>query len=236
MKSLITFVVSLAFITGLSAQTVIIDFTEKTLEKEYVIHFLESQSDPKTLKYDNLAEARTKLIEIMEGYQKDGFNLASSTISSHKHWRWFKKGLHYHYQYILQHGANAMMPVMPGREMNQPPRPENRNRRREQMNNSERRQGQGQGRGGGNRNGTGGGSMNHNNSGGSGAQGGQSAPPPPPPPLDDPNATPPAEQGGGGGSSTPPPRPNQGQKNDGSDQDGRKVPQQSLGKVKIGPN
>ena len=224
--------------TSLLAQTIIIDYTEKTIEDEYVIHYLAKASEPKTAVYEDITAAKKELLKILEDLQKDGFEIAASTISSHKHWHWFKKGMHYHYQYILQN-SRMEMPVMPGREMNnQRPNDQKRQMRKEQKNRPG--SGQGGGRNGGGRRGQGGGSMNHGgagggstNQGGSGGGSSQGAPPPPPPSGGEAGEQPPPE-GGMGGGNTPPPRPNDQGKDDGDGSDGRKVPNPAKGSVKTG--
>ena len=95
-------ILSLAFALTLSvasfAQTLIIDYAERSKENTASIHLIESKLPIETEEFTDIEAAKTKLVRIIENYHSDGYVIRASNVSSHKHGR----GYHYHYQYILQ--------------------------------------------------------------------------------------------------------------------------------------
>lgn len=80
------------------AQTLIIDYAERSKENTASIHLIESKLPIETEEFSDIEAAKTKLVRIIENYHSDGYVIRASNVSSHKHGR----GYHYHYQYILQ--------------------------------------------------------------------------------------------------------------------------------------
>lgn len=79
-------------------QTMIIDYSEHIGENKAEIHVMETKLPIEKETFNDIAEAKTKLVRMIENYRTVGYLVRSSTVSSHKH----KRDFHYHYQYILQ--------------------------------------------------------------------------------------------------------------------------------------
>lgn len=97
MKTIITLLL-LASPALLRAQTMFIDYSERTGENTAAIHIMEAKQTIETEEFNDIITAKTKLIRIIENYRTDGYEVQASNVSTHKHGR----NIHYHYQYILQ--------------------------------------------------------------------------------------------------------------------------------------
>ena len=75
MKYLLILQALLCFAVISEAQTVIIDFTEKTLDKEYSMHILSTDQEVKSSTFESVTEAKAALLQTLESYQKDGFGM-----------------------------------------------------------------------------------------------------------------------------------------------------------------
>lgn len=98
MKTISFLITTLLFSSVLQAQTMFIDYSERSEENTAAIHIMEVKQTIETEEFDDIITAKTKLIRIIENYRTDGYDVKSSNVSTHKH----GKSFHYHYQYILQ--------------------------------------------------------------------------------------------------------------------------------------
>lgn len=98
MKTKIILIAALLFGTKLFSQTMFIDYTERTKENTAIIYLIESKLPIENEEFKDLSAAKVKLIRIIENYRTDGYEVKSTSVSTHK----AKGSLHYHYQYILQ--------------------------------------------------------------------------------------------------------------------------------------
>jgi hypothetical protein len=98
MRTLILSLFSLMVYSSTFGQTVILDYEERTRENTAAIHIMEAKQTIENEEFEDIIEAKTKLVRIIENYRSDGYVVVSSNVSTHKHGR----GYHYHYQYIIQ--------------------------------------------------------------------------------------------------------------------------------------
>jgi hypothetical protein len=98
MKS-ITFLLFLFCISSISvAQTLFIDYTERTAENTAAIHLMLADHKIESEEFTDIIDAKQMLVGIIESYRAAGYEVKSSNVSTHKHGRSY----HYHYQYVLQ--------------------------------------------------------------------------------------------------------------------------------------
>lgn len=86
---------------ALFGQTMFIDYSERTSENTAAIHIMEAKQTIETEEFNDIIEAKTKLIRIIENYRTAGYEVKATSVSTHEH----TKRFHYHYQYILQQPA-----------------------------------------------------------------------------------------------------------------------------------
>ncbi|NQV54178.1 MAG: hypothetical protein HQ500_13410 [Flavobacteriales bacterium] len=98
MKTILFLITTILFSAAVQAQTMFIDYSERSEENTAAIHIMEAKQTIETEEFDDIITAKTKLIRIIENYRTDGYEVKSSNVSTHKH----GKSFHYHYQYILQ--------------------------------------------------------------------------------------------------------------------------------------
>ncbi|MEQ9188674.1 MAG: hypothetical protein RLP15_13140 [Cryomorphaceae bacterium] len=109
MKAITTLFSFLMLCTTLYGQTMFIDYSERTSENTAAIHIMEARQTIETEEFNDIIEAKTKLIRIIENYRTAGYEVKATSVSTHEH----TKRFHYHYQYILQqpaipdHGGSA---------------------------------------------------------------------------------------------------------------------------------